>query len=153
MDAIKYIIIALLVLLLVVIAVACYYRCSNQNNLFNDNEVPMIERRSERNGLDVSSGIRYVLDKMKMFRDGWSNLGMIDYERLHITETPLASGGGGVVYRGTFLNQKVAIKAVYSQMYNFQDLNEISREASMLVRVAHPHITRLHGVSIHQGYV
>ena len=33
-----------------------------------------------------------------------------------IEETPLAAGGGGQIYRGTFAGEVVAVKAFYSQV-------------------------------------
>lgn len=80
-------------------------------------------------------------------------LGMLDFNMLRVDEAagPFAAGGGGVLFKGTFLNKQVAIKALHSQMFEASDLEEISHEAALLVRVAHENIVKLYGVAHHQG--
>eukprot|EP00613_Pedinella_sp_CCMP2098_P061129 CAMPEP_0171978844 /NCGR_PEP_ID=MMETSP0993-20121228/254104_1 /TAXON_ID=483369 /ORGANISM="non described non described, Strain CCMP2098" /LENGTH=299 /DNA_ID=CAMNT_0012630843 /DNA_START=178 /DNA_END=1074 /DNA_ORIENTATION=- len=111
-------------------------------------------------GIPVASNIvERLLNAMKLNRPGWRTLGMIEFDQLRLvdqatgelSQQPFAAGAGGVVYRGSFLDRPVAIKALYSQMHERGELEEISREAALLVRVAHPNITRLYGVSHHLG--
>ena len=124
--------------------------------LFEDDERLLDEDPEDEEGNESWTGgaaLTTLLASMNLHRGRWRTLGMIDFKRLQVEPAAFASGAGGVLYRGTFLGRKVAIKALYSQMMademgtSSESLAEISREAALLVRVAHPNIVRLYGIS------
>ena len=68
-----------------------------------------------------------LLTRLNLFRPEFASLGMIPYHQLRVEAQPLASGAGGVVYRGEYLSRSVAIKALYSQMMDERDLVELTK--------------------------
>lgn len=72
---------------------------------------------------------------------------LIPYQEL-VLGTKVAAGGSGVVYRGEYANQQVAIKQLYTTMMNANDLAEFSNEVSLLSSLANcPNIIRMLGIS------
>ena len=64
----------------------------------------------------AARGFGRILSNLGLYSPKWQSLGMINFPLLRMEATPMASGGGGVVYKGRYLGQPVAIKALYSQM-------------------------------------
>lgn len=60
-----------------------------------------------------------------------------------------AAGGSGQIFRGTYMNQVVAAKEIFTQMIDKGNVQEFCREASVLSQLHHPNVVQFFGVSIH----
>eukprot|EP00941_MAST-03F_sp_MAST-3F-sp1_P001281 g1281.t1 len=59
----------------------------------------------------------------------------------------IGAGGSGQVFRGRYFRQDVAVKQLYSQLINEEDIGEILKEASIMEKLRHPGIVRFYGIS------
>jgi serine/threonine protein kinase len=142
---------------LCVCCVCCCKICRRKNGGLEDEDI--LVRESFNSGLlgngswQTNSHIGQLVSMIYPNHGSLQRLGMLDFNMLSADDAagPFAAGGGGVLYKGTFLNKRVAIKALHSQMFEASDLEEISHEAALLVRVAHENIVKLYGVAHHQG--
>ncbi len=73
---------------------------------------------------------------------------LLDFNLLQIEARPIAAGGAGQVYRGTYSGDVVAIKTVYSQMVRSADVDDICHEASLLAQIHNPRFVRLYGIAL-----
>jgi len=144
-------------LIFCICCVCCCKICRRNNGRLEDDDI--VVKESFNSGLlsngswQANSLIGQLVSMIYPNHGPLQRLGMLDFNMLSVDEAagPFAAGGGGVLYRGTFLNKQVAIKALHSQMFEASDLEEISHEAALLVRVAHENIVKLYGVAHHQG--
>jgi len=60
-----------------------------------------------------------------------------------------AAGGSGQIFRGTYMNQVIAAKEIFTQMMDKENVEEFCREAGVLSRLHHPNVVQFFGVSIH----
>ena len=61
----------------------------------------------------------------------------IDYERLRVV-AKIGAGAAGQVYHGEFLGARVAIKQLFSSFIDPSNLDEFSREVTLLHKLKHP---------------
>ena len=75
----------------------------------------------------------------------------IDFERLRVV-AKIGAGAAGQVYEGEFLGARVAIKQLFSSFIDPSDLDEFSREVTLLHKLKHPHVLTFYGISRRDVY-
>jgi len=75
----------------------------------------------------------------------------IDYERLRVV-AKIGAGAAGQVYQGEFLGARVAIKQLFSSFIDPSNLDEFSREVTLLHKLKHPHVLTFYGISRRDVY-
>jgi len=75
----------------------------------------------------------------------------IDYERLRVV-AKIGAGAAGQVYHGEFLGARVAIKQLFSSFIDPSNLDEFSREVTLLHKLKHPHVLTFYGISRRDVY-
>lgn len=66
-------------------------------------------------------------------------------------QTKIGAGGAGQVWKGTYAGSTVALKQLYSNMMDPEDLADFRAEASLLSQLRHPQIVTFFGVSAHES--
>ena len=75
----------------------------------------------------------------------------IDYERLRVV-AKIGAGAAGQVYTGEFMGARVAIKQLFSSFIDPSNLDEFSREVTLLHKLKHPHVLTFYGISRRDVY-
>eukprot|EP00633_Aureoumbra_lagunensis_P003111 CAMPEP_0197288074 /NCGR_PEP_ID=MMETSP0890-20130614/4979_1 /TAXON_ID=44058 ORGANISM="Aureoumbra lagunensis, Strain CCMP1510" /NCGR_SAMPLE_ID=MMETSP0890 /ASSEMBLY_ACC=CAM_ASM_000533 /LENGTH=621 /DNA_ID=CAMNT_0042758471 /DNA_START=442 /DNA_END=2307 /DNA_ORIENTATION=- len=75
----------------------------------------------------------------------------IDYERLRVVRK-IGAGSAGHVYKGEYIGAVVAIKQLYSTYIDPSNLDEFSREVTLLHKLKHPHVLTFYGIARRDVY-
>lgn len=75
----------------------------------------------------------------------------IDYERLRVVRK-IGAGSAGHVYKGEYIGAVVAIKQLYSTFIDPSNLDEFSREVTLLHKLKHPHVLTFYGIARRDVY-
>jgi hypothetical protein len=73
---------------------------------------------------------------------------VIKYEDMELHQK-FAAGGSGQIFMGTYMNQIIAAKEIFTQMIDKENVQEFCREAGVLSQLHHPNVVQFFGVSIH----
>ena len=76
----------------------------------------------------------------------------LDYDRLRVVDK-IGAGAAGHVWRGEYLGATVAVKQLYSSFMDPSNLDEFSREVTLLHQLKHPHVLTFYGISRRDLYV
>jgi serine/threonine protein kinase len=71
---------------------------------------------------------------------------VIDFHKITMGKM-IAAGSSGQVYAGVFDGKPVAVKELFSVLFDPESLEDFKDEASMLASLHHPHIVRFFGVA------
>lgn len=75
----------------------------------------------------------------------------IDFKALKILRK-INAGGGGQIFQAKYASQMVAVKQLFAQIVNPDDLEELSNEVSTLSKLAnHPNVVTLYGLCKHEN--
>ena len=111
------------------------------------------ENSSESVGDDMASSSRSASGLKLMLMEGVGDWAL-EYDRLQF-DGKIARGGGGIVWRGRYFQQKVAIKQVFAGRNSRHSilggsLEQFANEVSVLHRLnsgaSHPNLLRLYGI-------
>lgn len=88
-------------------------------------------------------------------RSLFSSLSLSSSSSSHLLCIPLiaAAGGSGQVYRGTYSGATVAVKELFSNLMDPENISEFKQEAVMLSGLHHPYIMEFFGVSYDNGHL
>jgi hypothetical protein len=101
-----------------------------------------------------SSSSSSPLDEARLWKISW--------ESLELERKPFAQGGGGMIFRGTYMANKIAAKMVHSAIGSGGDggggddddrqsiaanREEFDSEVAMLAKLSHPNVLPLYGTS------
>ena len=75
----------------------------------------------------------------------------IDYDRLRVVRK-IGAGSAGHVYKGEYIGAVVAIKQLYSTFIDPSNLDEFSREVTLLHKLKHPHVLTFYGIARRDVY-
>jgi len=75
----------------------------------------------------------------------------IAFRHLALEATPVAAGGSGQVYRASWHGAPVAVKALFSQMIEEDNVDELKAEVAIISRLHHPNVVAFLGVSHSDG--
>ncbi len=82
---------------------------------------------------------------MPHYEDWW--IEFKDLRLKKVRNSKIGAGGSGQVYKGKYMSHPVAIKELYAQLMDPDDINEFRKESSLLFHLRHPHIVEFYGVS------
>lgn len=77
---------------------------------------------------------------------------VIPFSKIKLKEK-IASGGHGVVYRGTYHNVDVALKEVYYSVFDDKAVEDFHKEAAIMSKLHHPHVVHLYGICHNAPYL
>jgi serine/threonine protein kinase len=89
----------------------------------------------------------------RMFQEHLSKKGfVVRFQDLKL-EKKIAAGGSGQVYRGTYSGATVAVKELFSNLMDPENISEFKQEAIMLSGLHHPYVMEFFGVSYDNGHL